>query len=620
MVVVVLSSCHDDSSAPTSRWTARGERAGGWRRSPRSRIRSPRRTTATPRRCARDRFPALHRARDPDARPRDARFAAALIHLYAARRRSPPTFPSAPPVASQILGEEVSGEGVVTRRHTLGRKLTFVDITVPGPGRVPSTARPSSRDGVVDDDVEHFVFVKAWGAVPKRARVGATVRFAGRLLRPREERPRDIEAAAVRPGSYHASVPEGRIEVTVPATAADVPNARAFLPSDVPASASASARTAPGRVGPISATRNGTTTSVARLCKSLVVNGACGDPNCAKRHDATPGEIAAVAAGRRDARRRSRDATAREFDPDDPHASETRASKQHSDRIFADWLVRTFDLESREHPDVVAAAGWRGPKPVDEDASGAGAGGAVGAAGGGAPSRPSSGRRAVADIAGGGGTLSFELHVRHGLECVLVDPRQVSLSPRQRNAWRNLRRRAAVAGSGTPAWDAHERAARWVRVAEEEETRRRRSHLERVLVNTGEDAEALAGPGFRPGSGPGPGTRSPENLAGFEHVEAEFWGDVTDPVGRRLATCDVLVGMHPDQATEAIVDAALALGKPFAVVPCCVFPELFPDRRRRDGAEVREYVDFVEYLRAKDPEIRIGYLPFEGRSRVLYKL
>ena len=519
----------------------------------------------------------------------------------------------------------------MTRRHTLGRKLTFVDITVPGPGRVPSSARPSSRDGVVDDDVEHFVFVKAWGAVPKRARVGATVRFAGRLLRPREERPRDIEAAAIRPGSYHASVPEGRIEVTVPATAADVPNARAFLPSDVPAPASAYARTAPGRVGPISATRNGTSTSVARLCKSLVVNGACGDPNCAKRHDATPGEIAAVAAGRRDARRRSRDATAREFDPDDPHASETRASKQHSDRIFADWLVRTFDLESREHPDVVAAAGWRGAKPTgddeaDEDASGARVAGAVGAAGGGAPSRPSSGRRAVADIAGGGGTLSFELHVRHGLECVLVDPRQVSLSPRQRNAWRNLRRRAAVAGSGTPVWDAHERAARWVRVAEEEETRRRRSHLERVLVNTGEDADALAGPssGPEPGSGSGPerapGTRPPENVAGFEHVEAEFWGDVTDPVGRRLATCDVLVGMHPDQATEAIVDAALALGKPFAVVPCCVFPELFPDRRRRDGAEVREYVDFVEYLRAKDPEIRIGYLPFEGRSRVLYKL
>ncbi len=32
------------------------------------------------------------------------------------------------------------------------------------------------------------------------------------------------------------------------------------------------------------------------------------------------------------------------------------------------------------------------------------------------------------------------------------------------------------------------------------------------------------------------------------------------------------------QATEPIVDAALAACVPFAVVPCCVFPSLFPDR------------------------------------------
>jgi len=50
------------------------------------------------------------------------------------------------------------------------------------------------------------------------------------------------------------------------------------------------------------------------------------------------------------------------------------------------------------------------------------------------------------------------------------------------------------------------------------------------------------------------------------------------------ARCPPLaVGMHPDQATEPIIDAALALGKPFAVVPCCVFPDLFPHRRTRTG-------------------------------------
>jgi hypothetical protein len=47
------------------------------------------------------------------------------------------------------------------------------------------------------------------------------------------------------------------------------------------------------------------------------------------------------------------------------------------------------------------------------------------------------------------------------------------------------------------------------------------------------------------------------------------------------------VGMHPDQATDAVVDAALALGCPFAVVPCCVFPALFAETRRTpDGRRV----------------------------------
>ena len=34
--------------------------------------------------------------------------------------------------------------------------------------------------------------------------------------------------------------------------------------------------------------------------------------------------------------------------------------------------------------------------------------------------------------------------------------------------------------------------------------------------------------------------------------------------------------MHPDEVTECIVDAALGAGKPFAVVPCCVFSRRFP--------------------------------------------
>ena len=37
--------------------------------------------------------------------------------------------------------------------------------------------------------------------------------------------------------------------------------------------------------------------------------------------------------------------------------------------------------------------------------------------------------------------------------------------------------------------------------------------------------------------------------------------------------CSCLIGMRPDKATDAIVDIgrALALRKPFAIVPCCIF-------------------------------------------------
>ena len=38
-----------------------------------------------------------------------------------------------------------------------------------------------------------------------------------------------------------------------------------------------------------------------------------------------------------------------------------------------------------------------------------------------------------------------------------------------------------------------------------------------------------------------------------------------------------------DEATEPIIDAALRFGRPFAVVPCCVFPRLFPQRELPRG-------------------------------------
>jgi hypothetical protein len=43
-------------------------------------------------------------------------------------------------------------------------------------------------------------------------------------------------------------------------------------------------------------------------------------------------------------------------------------------------------------------------------------------------------------------------------------------------------------------------------------------------------------------------------------------------------SCSVLVGMHPDQAAEPLVDFALKNRKPFVLIPCCVYHKQFPHR------------------------------------------
>jgi len=89
----------------------------------------------------------------------------------------------------------------------------------------------------------------------------------------------------------------------------------------------------------------------------------------------------------------------------------------------------------------------------------------------------------------------------------------------------------------------------------------------------------------------------------------------------RIEHCSAIVGMHPDGATEAIVDFALASNKPFAVVPCCVYSALAPTRRNAAGKRVTEYAAFVQYLREKAPgRIGVEQLPFEGKNLVVFSL
>lgn len=90
--------------------------------------------------------------------------------------------------------------------------------------------------------------------------------------------------------------------------------------------------------------------------------------------------------------------------------------------------------------------------------------------------------------------------------------------------------------------------------------------------------------------------------------------------GRRLLReVSCVVGLHSDEATELIVDAALKYGLPFAVVPCCVFPRLFPHRRLADGGAVRTTAAFCDYLLQKAPGLEAGFLPVAGRNKVIFR-
>lgn len=161
----------------------------------------------------------------------------------------------------------------------------------------------------------------------------------------------------------------------------------------------------------------------------------------------------------------------------------------------------------------------------------------------------------MVDIAGGAGELAAEVHARTGATVTVIDPLE-DFEHADGTRWTSSEDRSAHLGAGCSL-------------------RRERFNADWVE---------------RDASGP-------------------------DPL---LPESSLICGMHPDQATEAIVDVALLLERPFAVVPCCTFNALFPHRRRHNGDGVRVYASFLDYLQEKDSRIQRAVLPVRGRNVVLY--
>ena len=323
------------------------------------------------------------------------------------------------------------------------------------------------------------------------------------------------------------------------------------------------------------------TDDLGAMCLSWADSGRCSDPDCVARHCASSRwEIRRVA--RATARRRgARDAACPEGDaravrapPEDEaeaalsHGSD--AAKSRHNAVFAAWLVDTFGVEA-----------LRGGENDGSSAH---------------TMRPNAMSGGVVDIAGGRGLLSFELALEHGVPVTLVDPKPLRLNKKTRRRVRKWRRETFPEDASD---DDSRVPVRHVRAA-----------FEGVEGVSAVSRRGEAKRGF---------TQRKELVAATAEAQNEETTS-RDAIARAVREASALVAMHPDQATDAVFETALALDKPFAVVPCCVFADLNPHRVLASGAPVRTYEEMLEYYLERAPDARAARLPFEGRREVLYRL
>ena len=72
---------------------------------------------------------------------------------------------------------------------------------------------------------------------------------------------------------------------------------------------------------------------------------------------------------------------------------------------------------------------------------------------------------------------------------------------------------------------------------------------------------------------------------------------------------DLIVALHPDQATEPALRMAVQHGIDFAIVPCCVFP--------LDGIK-RDWLQWLKYLHTLAPYAHLSKLAMMGANDVLW--
>jgi len=272
------------------------------------------------------------------------------------------------------------------------------------------------------------------------------------------------------------------------------------------------------------------------------------------------------------------------------------ARNQNRHKMFAKWILDRFPHVLQDCNSVKSG----GQSSNDEESS---IGGSL--------------RMHVLDVAGGKGELSARLSLCHCLNVVMIDPRPANIASVYMNS---------VVPKLPKKWQTS------IKEGMKQSPTLVTDRLEK---------------------------RFSQLVMPFTSPSCPFFGIPTDEVVSQykdetlheaVRNASLIVGLHADGATEAIVDAALSYCKPFVVVPCCVFPNLFNQRyitvpvdnapreevgsdRENNGSmqpssacgdgsvikvPVRTHDQFCKYLLAKDPRFVMEVLPFEGRNLAVW--
>ncbi|ORX87069.1 hypothetical protein BCR32DRAFT_289606 [Anaeromyces robustus] len=232
----------------------------------------------------------------------------------------------------------------------------------------------------------------------------------------------------------------------------------------------------------------------------------------------------------------------------------------------------------------------------------------------------------VLDIAGGRGATSFELTVNHRVHSTLLEPRPAKLDKKQMRLLYDLKRKELLnntkehKNNNEQNNHINDNSKNNIKDSREDENNDENNNIMKEKNN-----ESLKPKRFK--------LKKNINIdIPFSQIQCMVSLDTSDLYKDLFDNSSILIGLHPDQATEIIVDLALKLKKPFAIIPCCVFANDFPHRKLKrkktdnnkndneyEDIPVSSYEQFIEYLCEKDKKIQKTFLPFEGKNLLLYK-